>query len=107
MSEVQDVLNSRRTVYKFTKQEVEQDKINQALLAASNAPCHKHTHPWKFFIMGNLVRQELIPTITKLANEKSQKNLCCNAVSWARPRAGHIVFFCDPSRPTRGGRGHC
>jgi nitroreductase len=74
MSEVQDVLNSRRTVYKFTKQKVEQDKINQALLAASNAPCHKHTHPWKFFIMGNLVRQELIPTITKLANEKSQKN---------------------------------
>ena len=74
MSEVQDVLNSRRTVYKFTEQEVEQDKIGQALLAASNAPCHKHTHPWKFFIMGENVRQELIPTIIKLAQEKSQKN---------------------------------
>lgn len=74
MSEVQDVLNSRRTVYKFTKQEVEQHKIDKALLAASNAPCHKHTHPWKFFIMGENIRQELIPTITKLAQEKSQKN---------------------------------
>ena len=74
MSKVQDVLNSRRTVYKFTEQEVEQDKIDQALLAASNAPCHKHTHPWKFFIMGEQIRQELIPTITKLAHEKSQKN---------------------------------
>ena len=74
MSEVQDVLNSRRTVYKFIEQEVEQDKIDQALLAASNAPCHKHTHPWKFFILGEQIRQELIPTITKLANEKSQKN---------------------------------
>ena len=38
MSKVQDVLNTRRTVYKFTEQEVEQDKIDQALLAASNAP---------------------------------------------------------------------
>ena len=74
MSEVQDVLNSRRTVYKFIEQEVEQNKIDQALLAASNAPCHKHTHPWKFFIMGEQIRQKLIPTITKLANEKSQKN---------------------------------
>ena len=74
MSKVQDVLNSRRTVYKFTKQEVEQNKIDQALLAASNAPCHKHTHPWKFFIMKENIRQELIPTITKLAQEKSQKN---------------------------------
>ena len=64
MSEVQDVLNSRRTVYKFIEQEVEQDKIDQALLAASNAPCHKHTHPWKFFILGEQIRQELIPTIT-------------------------------------------
>ena len=74
MSKVQDVLNSRRTVYKFTEQEVEQDKIDQALLAASNAPCHKHTHPWKFFIMGKQIRQGLIPTITKLAQQKSQKN---------------------------------
>ena len=74
MSKVQDVLNSRRTVYKFTKQEVEQHKIDQALLAASNAPCHKHTHPWNFFIMKENIRQELIPTITKLAQEKSHKN---------------------------------
>lgn len=74
MSKVQDVLNTRRTVYKFTEQEVEQDKIDQALLAASNAPCHKHTHPWKFFIMGEQIRQELIPTITKLARQKSQRN---------------------------------
>ena len=74
MSEFQDVLNNRRTVYKFTKQEVEQDKIDQALLAASNAPCHKHTHPWRFFVMGRNIRQALIPLISKLANEKSRKN---------------------------------
>jgi nitroreductase len=74
MSEVQDIINTRRTIYRFTQQEVRQDSIDQALLAASNAPCHKHTHPWRFFVMGGNIRQALIPLITKLANEKSRKN---------------------------------
>ena len=73
MSQVQDIINSRRTIYRFTQQEVKQESIDQALLAASNAPCHKHTHPWRFFVMGGNIRQALIPLISKLASEKSRK----------------------------------
>ncbi|MED5308257.1 MAG: nitroreductase family protein, partial [Candidatus Thermoplasmatota archaeon] len=73
MTRLQDVINNRRSIYQFTDEIVDDEILQQALLAASNAPCHKHTHPWKFYILGNDIRKKLIPTITKLANIKSEK----------------------------------
>ena len=69
----QDLINSRRSIYKFTEETVGDDILNQALIAASNAPCHKHTHPWRFYILGREIRSKLIPTITKLSKIKSEK----------------------------------
>ena len=73
MTSLQDVINNRRSIYRFTDQEISDEILQQALLAASNAPCHKHTHPWKFYILGNESRQSLIPTISRLAKIKSEK----------------------------------
>lgn len=73
MASLQDLINNRRSIYKFTDEIVDDEILQQALLAASNAPCHKHTHPWKFYILGNEIRRKLIPTITNLANIKSEK----------------------------------
>ena len=73
MASLQDLINNRRSIYQFTDEIVDDEILQQALLAASNAPCHKHTHPWKFYILGNDIRKKLIPTITKLANIKSEK----------------------------------
>ena len=73
MSTVQDNILTRRTVYKFTDKDVPESIINQALIAASKAPCHKHTHPWKFYVLGPEIRGKLIPVIKKLAELKSIK----------------------------------
>ena len=73
MANLQDLINNRRSIYKFTEKSVDDEILNQALIAASNAPCHKHTHPWRFYILGSDTRNKLIPTITKLAKIKSQK----------------------------------
>ena len=73
MSDVQDNILTRRTVYKFTDKDVPDSIINQALIAASKAPCHKHTHPWKFYVLGPEIRGKLIPVIKKLAELKSIK----------------------------------
>ena len=73
MSVVQDNILTRRTVYKFTDKEVPESIVNQALMAASKAPCHKHTHPWRFYILGQESRIGLIPLISKLAKLKSMK----------------------------------
>ena len=69
----QDLINSRRSIYKFTQETVGDEILNQALIAASNAPCHKHTHPWKFYVLGQEIRGKLIPTIRKLSKIKSEK----------------------------------
>tara|TARA_B110000444_G_scaffold234065_1_gene244072 strand:+ start:15683 stop:16267 length:585 start_codon:yes stop_codon:yes gene_type:complete len=73
MSVVQENILTRRTIYKFTEKEVPESIVNQALMAASKAPCHKHTHPWRFYILGQESRKGLIPLISKLAKLKSMK----------------------------------
>ncbi len=73
MKNLQDLINNRRSIYNFTDALVDAKIINQALFAASNAPCHKHTHPWRFYILGPDSRYKLIPTITRLAKIKSEK----------------------------------
>ena len=68
---MQEALTSRRTVYRYKREEVPDRILESAFDAASNAPCHKNTHPWKFYIMGEKTRESLIPEVEKLAKKKS------------------------------------
>ena len=73
MSNFQEILTTRRTAYSFEKKHVSDSILQEALYAASQAPCHKHTNPWRFYILGGDIRKKLIPTIQKLADLKSAK----------------------------------
>ena len=68
-----DILITRRTVYKFLDQPVPKEIITKAVTAAAQAPCHKHTHPWKFYVLGEKSKLSLTPVIERLAHKKSQK----------------------------------
>jgi len=70
LSEVQDNLIGRRTVFKFSDKEVPLECLEIAFEAARFAPCHKQTHPWKFYVLGPESRSSMIPTVEKLAKEK-------------------------------------
>ena len=70
MSGFQDVLTSRRTIYRFSEKKVSAEALELAFDAARNAPCHKNTHPWKFYVMGDEVRKEIIPEVKRLAKKK-------------------------------------
>ena len=54
MSDVQNNLTSRRSIYRFKSQKIEKECLEIAFKAASKAPCHKDTHPWKFYVMGGI-----------------------------------------------------
>ena len=73
MTSPQENILSRRTIYRFLEKKVPEIIVMQALKAASCAPCHKHTHPWRFYSIGKSTRESLIPLITKLARIKSEK----------------------------------
>ena len=68
---MQEALTSRRTVYRYKREGVPDRILESAFEAASNAPCHKNTHPWKFYVMGDKTRESLIPEVEKLAEKKS------------------------------------
>ena len=68
---MQEALISRRTVYRYKREKVPERILESAFEAASNAPCHKNTHPWKFYVMGEKTRESLIPEVEKLAKKKS------------------------------------
>ncbi|GIS50135.1 MAG: hypothetical protein Ct9H90mP24_4270 [Methanobacteriota archaeon] len=73
---VQEALTSRRTVYRYKRKKVPDRTLESAFEAASNAPCHKNTHPWKFYVMGEKTRESLIPEIEKWRrkNRQMEKN---------------------------------
>ncbi len=73
MTSMQDILNSRRTVYRFTERAVEESSLEVAFEAASNAPCHKQTHPWNYYVLGLETRRGLLPTVISMAKEKAIK----------------------------------
>ncbi len=73
MARFQEVLRTRRTAHRFTEKPIEQGIIDEALRAANQAPSHKHTHPWRFYILGQETRQTLVPTISHLSAAKSQQ----------------------------------
>ena len=73
MSRVQDIINSRRTIYRFSDQPVSEADLEIGFTAANNAPCHKHTFPWKFYVLGQKTREMLLDRVVELAQEKAEK----------------------------------
>jgi len=71
MSSVQDNILSRRSIYRFEERVVEIASLETAFEAARHAPCHKQTHPWKFYVLGQDARTSMIPEIERLAMEKA------------------------------------
>tara|TARA_B100000575_G_scaffold153023_1_gene122087 strand:- start:36 stop:608 length:573 start_codon:yes stop_codon:yes gene_type:complete len=71
MSDVQKNIISRRTVYKFDQREVPATVLEIAFEAARHAPNHKHTHPWKFYVLGQEARSSILPEVKRLAELKS------------------------------------
>ncbi len=73
MSEVLNNMIERRTVYKFQSKEIPAHIIEEAFEAARHAPCHKHTHPWKFYVLGPNTRKKVLPAVERLARKKANK----------------------------------
>jgi len=74
MSDVQSNLTSRRTVYEYLDQVVDDTILDKAFIAANNAPSHKQTNPWRFYLLGKETRTNLLPDVIELARQKAKSN---------------------------------
>ena len=70
LSDVQRNLISRRSVFTFRDDPVDQSCLELAFEAARHAPCHRQTHPWRFYVMGTETRAALLPEIDRMLAAK-------------------------------------
>src|SRR5690348_12171987 len=53
-----DAIKNRRSIREFTEREVSQSTIEKLLDAAAQAPNHRMTQPWRFYVLGPTARAE-------------------------------------------------
>ena len=71
MSEVQETILSRRTIYRFEAREIEDSILELAFRAAARAPNHKNTNPWRYYVLGEKARSSLLPEVERLSRSKT------------------------------------
>ncbi|MGO0061439.1 nitroreductase family protein [Brevibacillus fluminis] len=68
--EVLEAIKTRRSIGKVKQDAVEKEKIEQILEAGTWAPNHRHTEPWKFFVMTGEGRKHLGEAYAEIAREE-------------------------------------
>ena len=73
MASVQENLISRRSIYRFQDKPVSRECLERGFEAARHAPCHKQTHPWRFYVLGPDSRNKIVDVAETLSREKSAR----------------------------------
>ena len=74
MASVQENLVSRRSVYRFDDRSVPRECLERGFEAARHAPCHKQTHPWRFYVLGTHSRNKIVDVAETLSREKAARS---------------------------------
>ena len=61
-----DVIKSRRTIHRFSERAVPAELLELALEAAHQAPNHKLTWPWRFYVIGPETKAEMDSAALKM-----------------------------------------
>jgi nitroreductase len=69
LNETLQVIENRRSIRLFAKQEVSDDHINVLLQAANEAPSAHNQQSWRFIVMRNHKRQELAHLVTSKSGD--------------------------------------
>ncbi|MFC7680426.1 nitroreductase [Paenibacillus sp. GCM10028914] len=67
---IHEAIRTRRSVGKVKQDSIPQDHIEQILEAGTWAPNHKHTEPWRFFVMRDGGRERLGNALADIALSK-------------------------------------
>ncbi|GHO87255.1 nitroreductase family protein [Dictyobacter formicarum] len=81
MTTVFETIKRRRSIGKMTDQVPTHEQIERILEAATHAPNHHKTEPWKFFVLGGRARVELGDVMAQALAERHKDNphLCSQA----------------------------
>ncbi|MFR2319911.1 MAG: nitroreductase family protein [Enterocloster sp.] len=72
---ISSVIESRRSIRKYTDQKVGHDQIEEMVKAASLAPSAKNRQPWKYLVYEGEAKKELLSAMER-GLEKEKKDHC-------------------------------
>ncbi|TNE53166.1 MAG: nitroreductase [Bacteroidetes bacterium] len=110
LSEVTDLIRSRRTVYpeNYSERQIQRDQLEQILNNALWAPTHGNTQPWRFVVFQGDSREELADflakTYLKITPKEQQKDSKLAKMLNRPKQAPVVVAVCmkrDPNRKIR------
>lgn len=70
MSDLEQLIKTRRTVHQFTPERVPDETVEKALELSMWAPNHRLTYPWRYTIVSDEKRKALIDLAVHLKREK-------------------------------------
>ena len=97
LCEFGEVLKGRRTINLYLQTPVPEQLVRDAIEAATWAPNHHVTEPWRFIVMGPQTVARTIERVrTTLAEQKGQELADFKARSWAE-KPGWLTVTCRRS----------
>lgn len=85
------VMESRRSIRKYTDQKITHDQIEAMVKAASLAPSAKNRQPWKYLVYEGKAKEELLTAMERgLEKEKKDHSLLPGS-AFALPGAFHTL----------------
>lgn len=66
---VEQLIASRRTVHRYLPSEITETDLHALFEAAHQAPCHKKTWPWRFYVCGEQTREAFIRLAIELKSQ--------------------------------------
>lgn len=97
LREFAEVLRGRRTVNLYLQTPVPEALVEEAIEAASWAPNHHVTEPWKFYLLGKETTQACVDLVRDIVTQKKDAKAAeFKANSWAE-KPGWLVVTCRSS----------
>ena len=102
-----DVIKRRRSIGKMTSEQPTREQIEQLLEAATHAPNHYITQPWKFIVLAGYAREELgavmalsmAGRLEETSSEKAQATLNKERYKPLRSPVVIVVVAESPKQP--------
>lgn len=78
--DIHDAIRTRRSVRHFTDRPIQREEIEQLLDAAIQAPNHRMTQPWRFYVLGPEARRAFGAVLGRRKAKKVEDPIAAQAV---------------------------
>ena len=92
-------IEQRRSIRKYTEQEVEREKIEEVLRAALLAPSGKNRQPWKYLVYQSEEKEKLLDEMEKGLNREKHGEALLPESRHGLPSAFHTLLNTNAKSP--------